>query len=71
MVDKLILKIAEETASLLNEVPPHTHTGAQTKCEAVVPSYNALLVAAQENHPADKFLMGLRPIEPADSCTKY
>jgi hypothetical protein len=62
MTDKTILKIAEETTSLLKRVLPGENASS------VLPSYNAILAAAKENHPDDTFLDALKSLERSDSA---
>ena len=62
MTDKVIIRIAEETTRWLKRALPGDST------PSVVPSYNALLAAAKENHPEDTFLANLEPIEKVESA---
>ena len=62
MTDQLIIRIAEETTSLLKKVLPGD------SASNVIPSYNALLAAAQKNHPDEPFLATLQPIERSESA---
>jgi len=57
MEDKLILKLAEETVSILADMEFHE------PCDKVGASYNALLAAAKKNHPDDTFLAAMLPVE--------
>ena len=57
MTDSTIIRMAEESSKALSEAHPYT------QCRHVVPSYNALVQAAQENHPADTFLRTLASID--------
>ncbi len=57
MKDETILKIAEETEKVLKRMEFHE------PCDQLLPSYNALLTAARENHPEDGFIQALQPIE--------
>lgn len=61
MKDSVILKMAEETCSILDQMMFHE------PCDQLGASYNALIAAAQANHPDDAFLKALKPIqEPAE-----
>ena len=62
MKDQTIVRLAEETTSLLRKVLPGDNA------KNVIPSYNALLAAAKANHPNDPFLSTLTPIERSDSA---
>ena len=62
MTDQTIAKIAEATSSLLRKVLPGENA------TNVLPSYNAILAAAQENHPDDTFLAALKPIEKSENA---
>ena len=57
MKDSLILKVAEETISIRDQMEFHE------PCDQLGASYNALLAAAQTNHPDDAFLKALKPIQ--------
>jgi len=50
MTDATIIRIAEETGRALEDAHPYG------QCLHLVPSYNALLLAARANHPDDSFL---------------
>jgi hypothetical protein len=58
MTDKAILSMANQTSEILSEAPWHVD------CKALLPSYNALLTAAKENHPEDSFLRALTSLDP-------
>ena len=62
MTDQTIIRLAEETTSLLRKVLPGENESN------VIPSYNALLAAAQKNHPDEPFLATLTPIDRSDSA---
>lgn len=64
MTDRTILRLVKETTELLGKIIPGYDV------ESVVPSYNAVLAAAQENHPKDKFINALAPIESVDSAVE-
>ena len=57
MEDRVILKLAAETAAILGNMAFHE------PCDEIRPSYNALLLAAQANHPTDTFLQALKPLK--------
>ena len=57
MEDKTILKIAESTAHMLSKAD------FPISVSHIIPSYNAILKSAKENHPDDEFLNTLNPIE--------
>jgi hypothetical protein len=56
MNDATILRMATETIQHLRQAIP------VSACPHMVPSYNALVRAAQANHPEDVFLKILTPI---------
>ncbi len=56
MKDETIVKIAEKTEKILLRMEFHE------PCDQLLPSYNALLTAARENHPEDGFIQALQPI---------
>ena len=59
MTDEAISKMAGETGRILSDAPWHVD------CRHLVPSYNAMLIAARENHPEDAFLGALLPLDTA------
>jgi hypothetical protein len=61
MKDEIIRRILDETCQALKGV----HFPVQTP--HLIPSYNALLTAAKDNHPNDSFLRVLEPLEPGES----
>lgn len=56
MKNSTIIQMLEETCSMLK------HVDAYVSCTHLVPSYNAILVAARTNHPDDPFLSALPPL---------
>ncbi|MBW3622105.1 MAG: hypothetical protein KY468_01690 [Armatimonadetes bacterium] len=58
MTDEMILRMADETVQILSKAPWHLD------CKHLLPTYNAMLVAARDNHPDDSFLGALVPINP-------
>jgi hypothetical protein len=58
MKDAIIIRMAEETSKALSDAHPFS------QCPHLLPSYNALLRAAQANHGTDPFLGALTPIQP-------
>lgn len=56
MKDATIIRMLEETCAMLKNVD------AYVSCAHLAPSYNAMLVAAQANHPDDLFLSVLPPL---------
>ena len=56
MDDKIILKIAESTAHMLSKAD------FPISVSHIIPSYNAILKSAKENHPDDEFLSMLNPV---------
>ena len=58
--DDTILRMADETGKILSQSPWHVD------CKALLPTYNAMLIAARENHPEDAFLEALRPFDPSN-----
>lgn len=64
MTDETILKLCKETTALLQQFLPGFDASA------IVPSYNAILDAAKENHPNDRFINALTPIESVDTSVE-
>src|SRR5437867_829506 len=60
MTDEIIIRMVQETGKLLAGSP--WHEGARH----VLPSYNALLQAAKENHPDDPIIRVLPTVELVD-----
>lgn len=60
MKDSILIRMLEETCDMLK------HVDAYVSCTHLIPSYNAILLAAQANHPTDPFLHALVPIQVAD-----
>jgi uncharacterized protein YjbI with pentapeptide repeats len=57
MKDQAIIRMIEETSRALSDAPWHID------CTYLMPSYNALLEAAKENHPEDPFLRVLASVQ--------
>jgi hypothetical protein len=58
MTDDVLILMTAETSAMFADVDGYV------PCRHLVPSYNALLLAARDNHPNDPFLRALTPIEP-------
>lgn len=58
MKDSVILEMLEESGRVLNRMEFFE------PCKHIVPTYNALLLAARENHPEEPFLQALPTVEP-------
>ena len=65
MEDEVITKMARAATDLLSGV-----LGPPASVDNLVPSYNSLLRFARENHPEDKFLSSIAPIESGSSTTE-
>lgn len=65
MKDTILLRLLEETANGLEGVSFPVTT------PYLIPSYNAILAAAQANHPTDAFLSALTPLEPPSQNDRH
>ena len=57
MKDEVLVRIAAETASLLDEM------GFQEDVQSLVASYNAVLREAKQNHADNRFLQSIETLE--------